>query len=84
MATKGRFSGDYRETVAALRGCFAIAVPQVSALDRSLEIHTRAGVSVWDALLIAACAEAGVTTLYTEDLQSQPVIDGVAFVNPFV
>lgn len=83
MATKGLFSGDYRETVAALRGCFAIALPQMSALERSLEIHTGAGVSVWDALLIAACAEAGVTTLYTEDVQGRPEIDGVTFVNPF-
>lgn len=84
MANAGKFLGDYAEAVNSLRSCFPIAVPQISALERSLTIQTQHQVSVWDALLIAACAEAGVTRLYTEDLQSKPMIEGVEIVNPFV
>lgn len=40
-------------------------------------------VSPWDALLIAACADAGVTQLFTEDMQGRPVIEGVTLVDPF-
>ena len=83
MAASGKFRGDYAEAVASLRSCFPIALPQHSTLERSLRIQVQSQVSPWDALLIAACADAGVTRLYSEDMQSQPVIDGVALVNPF-
>lgn len=83
MSAAGRFRGDFVEAVTSLRLCFPIALPCVSTLARSLTIQTRDQVSVWDALLIAACADAGVTRLYTEDIQGRPSIDGVEFVNPF-
>jgi predicted nucleic acid-binding protein len=79
----GKFRGDYVEAVSALRSCFPVVLPQISALDRSLQIQIRDQVSPWDALLIAACADAGVTRLFTEDMQGQPVIEGVTFENPF-
>jgi len=34
-------------------------------------------------MLIAACIEAGVDTLYTEDLTAGTSYDGLAVVNPF-
>lgn len=83
MMNAGRFQGDYEETVIALRSCFPVVLPQLSALDRSLRIQGPHQVSPWDSLLIAACADAGVTRLYTEDLQGQSVIEGVEFVDPF-
>ena len=39
--------------------------------------------SIWDSLLIAACQEASVTRLYTEDMQHGADYDGVNIVNPF-
>ncbi len=36
-----------------------------------------------DSMLVAACAEAGVTTLFTEDMDSPRKIDTVELVNPF-
>lgn len=83
MAIAGKFRGDYQEAVSALRSCFPVVLPQLSILDRSLQLQLRHQVSPWDALLIAACAEAGVTRLFTEDLQGQSIIDGVQLVNPF-
>ena len=83
MSRSGRFKGDPSEAVASLRACFPIVIPQLSTLERSLRIQAQAQLSTWDALLIAACADAGVSRLYTEDLQSRPVIEGVELVNPF-
>ncbi len=83
MSNTGRFKGNFEEAVSSLRACFPIVVPAISSLDRSLRIQRDDQVSPWDALLIAACADAGVTQLYTEDLQSKRVIDGVQIVNPF-
>ena len=40
--------------------------------------------SWYDSLLIAAAAEAGCSTLYTEDMQHGAVIRGVKIVNPFL
>lgn len=50
---------------------------------RALGLSKRYGFSIWDALIVAAAAEAGCSTLYTEDLQHGQVIDGVRIENPF-
>lgn len=39
--------------------------------------------SYWDALLLAACARAGITTLLSEDMQDGSVFQGVRITNPF-
>ncbi len=39
---------------------------------------------MWDALIIAVCAEHGIKTLYTEDLGSLKRPLGVQVINPFV
>jgi len=43
----------------------------------------RYSLSFWDALIIAACLEADVTRLYSEDFDAYPRIDGLEIVNPF-
>ena len=52
-------------------------------LERSLSITRRFSLSHWDGLLVAACAEAGVDTLYSEDMDDGAEYDGVTVVNPF-
>lgn len=83
MARAGRYKGDHAEAVRALRACFPIAIPSTTSLERSLELQRKHGVSTWDALLLAACAEAGVSVLHSEDIQCAPEICGVRIVNPF-
>jgi predicted nucleic acid-binding protein len=39
--------------------------------------------SLWDALILAACVEAGVNTFYSEDLPGFDDFDGPRVVNPF-
>lgn len=52
-------------------------------MDRALALMSRHSLSVWDAMIVAACAEAGVTRLYSEDITGYPALDGVELVNPF-
>lgn len=42
----------------------------------------RYSLSHWDSLLVAAAIEAGVDTLYTEDLQAGAQYETVKVVNP--
>lgn len=49
----------------------------------TLELSSRYSLSHWDSLLIAACIEAGITTLYSEDLDEGMTYDSVRVVSPF-
>jgi predicted nucleic acid-binding protein len=61
-----------------------VVIPSPRVLDLSLRLSRDYSVSHWDSLLVAAALEAGVTTLYTEDLQGGASFDSLAIVNPFV
>lgn len=63
---------------------FRVVTPTPSVAGLAIDIHVAEQVSFWDSLLLAACVEAGVTTLYSEDMQSRPTIRGVTITNPFV
>ena len=49
----------------------------------STELRSRFSLSHWDSMLLAACKEAGVTTLYSEDLDTGTDYNGLRVVNPF-
>ena len=55
--------------------------PQVFA--PYFRLHSRFSLSHWDAMLLAACKEAGVTTLFSEDMDPGTDYDGLTIVNPF-
>lgn len=71
------------EFVSEARARFRLVLPAPSVADLAIGIHTENRVSIWDALLLAACVDAGVTRLYTKDMQSRPNIRGVQLINPF-
>ena len=82
--TKGRVSRSNAE--ANFRDVFAmfpLALPGPQVFARYFDLHSRFSLSHWDAMLLAACKEAGVTTLYSEDLDPGTEYDGLAVVNPF-
>lgn len=83
MERGGQFRGDLVESVTALHACFPIVVPSVTTLQRAIRLQVQEQISAWDAMLIAACADAGVTKLYTEDIQSRSRIEGIEIINPF-
>lgn len=63
---------------------FPLRFPSERTLHRSFDLMSRFSLSHWDSLLLAACKEAGVSTLYSEDMQAGMNYDGVSIVNPFV
>jgi predicted nucleic acid-binding protein len=50
---------------------------------RGIDISSRYGYSLYDALIIAAALQAECRTLYTEDLQSGQTIESLTITNPF-
>jgi predicted nucleic acid-binding protein len=50
---------------------------------RAKALHLARGASLWDALILAACLEAGVEIFYSEDLPGFDDFEGLQIVNPF-
>lgn len=65
------------------RRVWAPALPTWAVVDRALSLMSRHSLSYWDGMIVAACAEAGVTRLYSEDITGYPSLDGVELINPF-
>ena len=55
----------------------------MNVLHGSFDLRLRFSLSHWDSLLLAACRENGVTTLFSEDFDVGTNYDGVRVVNPF-
>ena len=55
----------------------------VTAHSAALNLAAEKQVQYWDALIIAICAEHGVTQFYTEDAPSAPKLLGVKCVSPW-
>ena len=49
----------------------------------AIELHERAGVSFWDAMILTSARSLGCRVLYSEDLNAGQSYDGVRVVNPF-
>lgn len=63
---------------------FPFVMPTPNVLDRALDLSNRFSLSHWDSMLLGACIEARVDTLYTEDMGAPTTIDSVQLINPFV
>jgi|CXWL01.1.fsa_nt_gi predicted nucleic acid-binding protein len=62
--------------------CRLIPPAGAAVLDRAKTLHLAHDVSFWDAMVLAACLDAGITVLYSEDIPGLAVGD-LAIVNPF-
>ena len=58
-------------------------LPSWNTLAHAQSMCERYSVSFWDALLISACQEAGVSRLYSENFDAHDGLDGLEIVNPF-
>jgi predicted nucleic acid-binding protein len=72
-----QFFGDVRAT-------YRLVLPSNRVLDRSLDLTSRFSLSHWDSMIVAACIEAGVTKLYTEDMGSPTKFESLELENRFV
>lgn len=82
---QGRITRDtVLRYVATFRRMLPLAMPTPRVADHALNLTARYSLSHWDSMLLGACKEASVTTLYTEDMGSPTTYDGIMLVNPFL
>ena len=62
---------------------FPLAIPTAKVFPKYFDLFSRFSLSHWDCMLLAACHEVGVTTLYSEDMDAGTDFDGLRVVNPF-
>lgn len=74
---------DVLAAVADIDSMFDCVLPTCNLLPRALDLSGAFSLSYWDSLLVAACIDAGVTTLYSEDLSAGATYESVRIVNPF-
>lgn len=68
-----------------LRGVWVPVLPLWAVMDKAESLMTSGNLSLWDALIVAACIESGVQRLYSEDFDaSTTALTGVAVINPFI
>jgi predicted nucleic acid-binding protein len=63
---------------------FPLRMPTGDIFEISFDLRSRFDLSHWDSMLLAACVEAGIDTLYTEDMDARTTYDSLMLVNPFV
>lgn len=81
---QGKLSyAEFAQHIQAFRHLFPIILPTVNVLDRALDLSQRYSLSHWDSMILGACQDAGIDTLYTEDMGAPRKIDTVNLVNPF-
>lgn len=69
--------------LAEFRDLLPLVLPSEAVLVQAKELHLTRGASFWDALILAACVDAGIEILYSEDLPGFDDLEGVRVVNPF-
>jgi predicted nucleic acid-binding protein len=69
--------------VGVFRRLFPVVMPTPAILDRALDLSGRYSLSHWDSMVLGACVEANVDTLYTEDMGAPISYDRVQLLNPF-
>jgi predicted nucleic acid-binding protein len=60
-----------------------IVYPTANSLAIALDLCDKHSLSHWDSMLIAACIEAGIETLYSEDFSHDVLYGSVRVLNPF-
>jgi predicted nucleic acid-binding protein len=75
---------EIRDVLAQVRAVCPVEAMSVETHERAMQVAERYGLSIYDALIIAAALLAGCATLYSEDMQNGQVIEGQLTIrNPF-
>jgi predicted nucleic acid-binding protein len=57
--------------------------PTADDVLAAIELHARARIGFWDAMIVVAATESGCDALWTEDLTDGQILGGVRIRNPF-
>jgi len=84
LARKGRRPPtEVRAAVAHWQSWYAAAPTNRETMLQAVELALDHRLAIWDAVVCAACAEAGCRLLLSEDLQDGFTWSGVTVANPF-
>ena len=84
LATVGYTQAQAWRELEQLRVLWKLILPSENIFVRAEQLTTAHNLSFWDAMIVAACIEGGVTRLYTEDFDdSLSKAIGVEIINPF-
>ena len=79
----GRSAAAAREAVLGWRDAFELIETSPTVLLAALDLAADHQLAIWDAIILAAAAEAGCRLLLSEDLQDGFTWRGVSVTNPF-
>ncbi len=79
----GYSRGQAWQDIRDLRLVWVTLIPSWESLDRAHDLLSKYSLSYWDAMILAACLEGGITRFYTEDFDAYPSVEGLEIVNPF-
>ena len=83
LSARGFTVSDAWNRLTEFLNVLPLILPTPGVLERGQSLHANHGVSFWDALILAACCEAGVETLYSEDVPGLRALGTLQVVNPF-
>ncbi|HKQ07125.1 MAG TPA: PIN domain-containing protein [Blastocatellia bacterium] len=66
-----------------LQALWATKLPRWAVLQRAETLQNRYNLSIWDAMIVAACLEGGVAYLYSKDFGAYSQIESLTLINPF-
>ena len=80
---QGFTKADAWQRLGELMRSFPLIAPNPGVLDRARTLHVEQHWSYWDAMIVGACLEAGVSRFYSEDLPGRAAPPSLEIVNPF-
>lgn len=83
LATLGYSRDQAWQDIRDFRRVWTTVLPSWNILDRAEQMLAQYSWSFWDAMILAAALEAGVTRFYSEDFTGYPRVNGMECINPF-
>ena len=74
---------EARRAVQIWQATYAVIATTDTVLARAMEVAVDHGLTIWDAVILAAASEAGCRVLLSEDMHEGFTWGGVTVVNPF-
>jgi predicted nucleic acid-binding protein len=83
--TKQRLRMTHEEALIVLQSLAAFPIAPITSqlVLQAIDVKQRHQLSYWDSAILAAAAQLGCTTLYSEDLGAGQLYGNVRVVNPF-
>ena len=79
----GRSPGNAQTAILSWRDSFTVAETTAKIMIAATDLATQHQLSIWDAVVLAAAADAGCRLLLSEELQDGFTWAGVTVANPF-